>query len=88
MELLDNTGPDPLTSLEERILKAVEIIPRLRDERDAAVRDKEEAVREAHAARAKLEELTTELATLRQEREQVRTRIEKLLGHMDVLSPS
>lgn len=88
MELLDNAGPDPLTSLEERILKAVEIIPRLREERDAAVGDKEEAVREAAEARAKLEELTTELETLRQEREQVRTRIEKLLGHMDVLSPS
>ena len=88
MEPLDDAGTDPLTSLEQRIQKAVEIIPRMREERDAAVQDKKEAVREAAEARAKLEELTAEVDTLRQEREQVRTRIETLLGHMDVLSPS
>ena len=32
MELLDDAGLDPLTSLEERIQKAVELIPRLRQE--------------------------------------------------------
>jgi uncharacterized coiled-coil DUF342 family protein len=87
MELLDETGIDALTSLEDRIQKVVGLIPQMREQRDAAVHDKEEAVREAVAARAKLQELTTELETLRREREQVRARIEKLLGNMDSLNP-
>jgi FtsZ-binding cell division protein ZapB len=85
MELPDTTGADPLTSLEERIQKAVKIIPRLREEKEAAVRDRDEAVRVAEQARAKLRDMTEELETLRSERAQVRSRIEKLLGNMDVL---
>ncbi len=86
MELLDGTGDDPLTSLEERIRKAAELIPRLREERDAAVREKEEALRVAEEARSKLDALSREVESLRRERQQVRARIEKLLGHLDVLS--
>ncbi len=86
MELLDGAGDDPLANLEQRIRKAAELIPRLREERDAAVRDKEEAVRAAEEARAKLAELAREVESLREERQQVRARIEKLLGHLDVLS--
>jgi FtsZ-binding cell division protein ZapB len=85
MELLDGVGLDPLTNLEERIQRAVEIIPQLREEKESAVREKEVAVREAAEARAKFDELTSEVDSLRQEREQVRARIEKLLGQMDVL---
>ena len=54
MELLDDAGIT-LTSLEDRIRKAVGLIPRLREEREAAVREKEEAEREAEAARSKME---------------------------------
>ena len=43
-------------------------------------------VREAAEARASMEELAGEVETLRREREQVRTRVEKLLGQMEVLS--
>ncbi len=88
MNLLDDTALDPLDSLEERIRRAVELIPSLREEKEAAVRERDEAVREAAEARSRLEEMTSELETLRAERQQVRARIEKLLGHMDVLSPS
>ena len=63
---------DALTSLEERIRHTVEIVGTLRAERDAAVA-------EAHKLRQELE-------GLRGERKQVRTRIEKLLGQMDLLS--
>ncbi len=86
MELLDGAGDDPLADLEQRIRKAAELIPRLREERDAAVREKEEAVRFAEEARAKLADLAREIEALKQERQQVRARIEKLLGHLDVLS--
>ncbi|MGD0435696.1 MAG: cell division protein ZapB [Bryobacteraceae bacterium] len=70
---------DSLAHLEERITRAVELVSGLRarsaelEERLAA------AVGEANAARQELEEL-------RSERKHVRTRIEKLLGQMDLLS--
>lgn len=72
---------DALASLEERIRQAVELVARLRTERDAAVRDAEEARTEA----ARVSE---ELDILRAERQQVRVRIEKLLGQIDQLSGS
>jgi chromosome segregation ATPase len=71
--------PDPLASLEERIHKAVELVSKLRHE-------KEEAQREAAEARARVSQLAEEIEGLRAERKQVRGRIEKLLGHIDQLT--
>ena len=85
MELVDDSGADPLASLEERIERAVELIPRLREERGAAVKERDAAVREAEEARSRLDGLLEEIKSLRQDREEVRVRIEKLLGTMDVL---
>lgn len=88
MELLEGVDDDPLSSLEERIQKAVLLIPRLREDKEAALREKDEAVRESLKIRDRLAELTAEVETLRREREQVRARIEKLLSHMDVIGAS
>jgi len=71
--------PDSLSSLEERILKAVDLIARLKKEKEAAQL-------EAAEARAQAARLAEELESLRNERKHVRTRIEKLLGQMDLLS--
>jgi FtsZ-binding cell division protein ZapB len=71
--------PDSLSSLEERIQRAVQWVAQLRQEKDAAV----EAAAEA---KAEAERLATELKTLQAERKQVRSRIEKLLGQIDQLS--
>lgn len=70
---------DALASLEDRILKAVELVSQLRREKDAAVLD-------AAEARAQAAKLTHELKALQAERQQVRGRIEKLLGQIDQLS--
>ncbi|MGO9009933.1 MAG: cell division protein ZapB [Bryobacteraceae bacterium] len=71
--------PDPLASLEERIQQAVQLVGRLRQEKDAAL---------AQAAEARVEtgRLADELAGLQAERKQVRVRIEKLLEQIDQLS--
>ena len=100
---------DTLSSLEERITRAVELVMQLRaekqsleaelhrtvDERDgirvelnAAQTDATSARADASAAHADAQRLTQELEELRSERKQVRTRIEKLLGQMDLLSTS
>ena len=70
---------DSLSSLEERIQLAIQLLERLRRERNAAVEEAAEA--KAQAAR-----LADEVKTLQAERKQVRMRIEKLLGQIDQLS--
>jgi FtsZ-binding cell division protein ZapB len=72
---------DSLNSLEERVLRAVQLVASLRKERDAAVE-------EAAQSRAEVERLAAENQSLQTERKQVRTRIEKLLGQIDQLGAS
>ena len=72
---------DSLSSLEERIQRAVQLVTRLRQEREAAVGEAAEATRAAAL-------LADEVKTLQAERKQVRSRIEKLLGQIDQLSAS
>lgn len=70
---------DALQSLEERILRAVDLVAQLRQEKDAALTANEEL-------KAENTRLLEELEALRSERKQVRGRIEKLLGQMDLLA--
>jgi septal ring factor EnvC (AmiA/AmiB activator) len=70
---------DSLISLEERIQQTVQLVARLRQERDSALEQAAEA--KAEAAR-----VAGEVRTLQSERKQVRTRIERLLGQIDQLS--
>ncbi len=70
---------DSLASLEERIRGAVELVQSLRSQN----RDLELQLSSALAER---DSVRQELDDLRSERKQVRTRIEKLLGQLDLLS--
>ncbi len=62
---------DSLAGLEDRIMKAVQLVSRLRQEKEAALKENQQ--------------LTEELEAMRSERKQVRGRIEKLLGTIDTL---
>ena len=76
---------DTLTHLEERIQKAVALVTRLRQEKEAALKElaaTQQAFEESQGVNTKL---TEEIEALRTERQQVRGRIEKLLGHIDQL---
>ena len=76
---------DTLSHLEKRIKKAVLLVNRLRQEKDGALKElaaTQAAFAESQDTNAHLAE---ELEALRTERHQVRTRIEKLLGHIDQL---
>jgi len=70
---------DSLSTLEDRIQRAVQLVARLREEKEAALD-------EAAAAKAEVARLGDEVKTLQAERRQVRSRIEKLLGQIDQLS--
>lgn len=93
---------DTLTGLEDRILRAVQLVGKLREENAelkerlaaaeaeaslaaAARNDAEEALAAFRANSGKAEK---ELEALQAERKQVKARIEKLLGQMDLLSAS
>jgi FtsZ-binding cell division protein ZapB len=76
---------DALASLEERIRRTVELVTTLRAERDAAVAELDAVKRAAGSALADAQKYRQEIESLRGERKQVRTRIEKLLGQMDLL---
>jgi FtsZ-binding cell division protein ZapB len=77
---------DTLSHLEERIQKAVAVVNRLRQEKDAALKE----LAATQTALAESQNTNTHLAgeidALRTERHQVRNRIEKLLGHIDQLT--
>jgi len=72
---------DSLASLEQRIQQAIQLVSRLRAEKDAALD-------QAAEAKAEAERLAAEVQSLHAERKQVRQRIEKLLGQIDQLSAS
>ncbi len=86
---------DSLQGLEERILKAVGLIQKLREE-NLSLRDQlqesEAATRKAVAALESIQSASSnaekEVELVRAERKQVKNRIEKLLGQMDRLAES
>jgi FtsZ-binding cell division protein ZapB len=92
MVAAQQTDLDSLASLEERITKAVDVVSRLRSEKEAlatqletVLAERDAAQKEASAANLQAQKVAQELEDLRSERKQVRTRIEKLLGQMDLL---
>ena len=70
---------DSLTHLEERITRAVELVSQLRAQNAELQERLTAAIADRDATQA-------ELVELRSERKNVRTRIEKLLGQMELLS--
>lgn len=70
---------DSLSNLEERIQRAIQLVARLRQEKEAAVA-------EAAEARAEADRMAEELRALQAERKQVRGRIERLLEQIDELN--
>ena len=85
--------PDALAILEEKIFRAVETVTRLRSESQAAEAKLASALAERESAVSAMDELRTENALLqeeinelREERDAVRSRIEKLLGQLDSLA--
>jgi uncharacterized coiled-coil DUF342 family protein len=70
---------DALASLEERIRGTVELVSSLRSQN-------QELQAQLSSTLAERDSVRQELDDLRSERRQVRTRIEKLLGQLDLLS--
>ena len=83
---------DEFQALEQKVLRAVEIVRRERETRAAAEAEVVAAKAENAALREQLADLSsasntaqTQITTLNQEREIVRMRVEKMLQQMDEL---
>jgi chromosome segregation ATPase len=83
---------DEFQALEQKVLRAVEIVRREREARTAAEADAAEQREQVKALQQQLDSLASasnaaqsQITTLNQEREAVRTRVEKMLQQMDEL---
>lgn len=86
---------DALAYLEERVMRAVQLVQELRMEREIVSRDLEASLAahqqtrdELDGQRAETERLQRELSSLRDERSSVKERIEKVLGQLDQMAVS
>jgi uncharacterized coiled-coil DUF342 family protein len=79
---------DSLTELEDRIVRTVALVERLRAERDAALAELHAVRNTAATSVSDTQKLRQEVESLRGERKSVRARIEKLLGQMETLAGS
>jgi chromosome segregation ATPase len=77
---------DQLQKLEERVLKALELFEQSRAEKLALRQDLEKLRAESRERAKAIEGHERELVALRREREEVRTRVEKLLQRIDALT--
>jgi regulator of replication initiation timing len=80
---------EPIDRLEEKIKTLVSVIGRLRGEQTRIVEENARLQRELEAVRTKLsdaEGTASELAGLRDERDQIRTRVSEMLQQLDALN--
>ena len=76
---------DDFSALEDRILRAVEMVKRERHDRTAAEERAQQAELELRQMAPRIESLEREIITLKNERDHVRQRVERLLGQLDAL---
>ena len=76
---------DDFSALEDRIVRAVEMVKRERQGRAAAEDRALHAESELRLVAPRIEALEREIDMLRHERDHVRTRVEKLLAQLDAL---
>ncbi len=73
-------------SLEEKILRTIELLKSAREAKAVAERDASRLREELNEREEELDTVRQELVALRREREEVRTRVEKMLGQIESLA--
>ncbi len=73
-------------SLEEKILRTIELLKSARDAKAVAERDASRLRKELNDREEELDTVRQELVALRREREEVRPRVEKMLGQIESLA--
>ena len=73
-------------SLEEKVLRTIELLKSARDAKAAAERDAFRLREQLNEREEEVDTLRQELVALRRDREEVRTRVEKMLGQIEALT--
>src|SRR5208283_1201539 len=73
-------------SLEEKVLRTIELLKSARDAKAAAERDASRLREQLNEREEEVDTLRQELVALRRDREEVRTRVEKMLGQIEALT--
>jgi len=73
-------------SLEEKVLRTIELLKSAREAKAAAERDAARLREQLNEREEEVETLRHEVVALRSEREEVRTRVEKMLGQIEALT--
>jgi chromosome segregation ATPase len=77
---------DPFQKLEEKVFRAAEILRHAQEEKRALHQEVEKLKADAKERARRCEGLEHELIALRKEREDVRSRVERLLEQIDALT--
>jgi hypothetical protein len=73
-------------SLEEKVLRTIELLKSAREAKAAAERDAARLREQLNEREEEADALRQELVGLRRDREEVRTRVEKMLGQIEALT--
>ena len=76
---------DDFHALEEKVYRTIELYKAARDARAAAERDVQRLREQIEEREEEVESLKKEMIGLRRDREEVRSRVEKMLRQIDVL---
>jgi regulator of replication initiation timing len=80
---------EPIDRLEEKVKLLVGMVDRMKDEQARASEENQRLTRELDAMRARLaasDGLATELSTLKEERDVIRTRVSEMLEQLEALN--
>jgi len=73
-------------SLEDKVLRTIELLKAAREAKTAAERDAARLREQLNERNEEVDTLRQELVSFRREREEVRTRVEKMLGQIEALT--
>lgn len=80
---------EPIDRLEEKVKALVSMMERLKSEQARAAEDNERLARELDSMRARLaasDAMNTELSSLKEERDVIRTRVTEMLDQLEALN--
>ena len=77
---------DAFEKLEEKVLRIAEILKRAQDEKRALQQELDQRKSGSKEESKRISTLEKELAALREERDEVRARVEKIIQQIDVLT--
>ena len=85
-EVESNFSDDDFHSLEAKVYKTIELLKSAREGKAAAERDAKRVREQLELREEEIDTLKGEVIALRKEREEVRTRVEKMLKQIDALT--